>query len=196
MRKLKLQVQISLDGYIADLNGKTDWMVWNWGEHWTWDNQLQKDFNELTTSVDCILLSRKMAEEGFINHWATMAENSTNPQSVFAKNITDASKVVFTQTLEKLIWLNTSLAKGNLIDEIHQLKNKNGKDMIVYGGAGFVSSLIQTDLIDEFHLFVNPTVLGKGLSIFKDLDKKLDLTLVKSTPFKCGITVLTYLLKK
>lgn len=192
MRKLKLQVQISVDGYIAEINGKTDWMVWNWGDEWNWDDDLKKYFNDLTESVDCILLSRKMAEEGFIAHWAKVAENPNGPQVAFAKKITEAHKVVFTKTLDKSEWNNTDIARGDLEGEINKLKNQNGKDIIVYGGATFVSSLIKAGLIDEFYLFVNPTVLGKGMTIFKEINSDLNLTLVKSTSYDCGIVVLKY----
>lgn len=68
-------MQISLDGFIADKDGKTDWMLWNWGDEWLWDDELRKYHNEITASVDCILLSGKMVEPGggFIQRWATMA---------------------------------------------------------------------------------------------------------------------------
>jgi dihydrofolate reductase len=188
MRKLKLQVQISVDGYIADKDGKTDWMVWNWGDDWTWDAELRKYHNDVVASVDCILLSRKMVEGGgFIQHWATMAEKHENPQSRFASHINKTHKVVFTKTLKKSEWDNTVLAKGDFVDEINKLKNQNGKDIIVYGGATFVSSLIKAGLIDEFHLLVNPTALGDGMTIFKELDTKSNLILATSASYGCGI---------
>ena len=78
-------------------------------------------------------------------------------------------KVVFTKTLNKSKWVNTELAKGDLKDEITKLKTQNGKDIIVYGGASFDSSLIKENLIDEFYLFVNPIAMGNGKTIFKDI---------------------------
>jgi dihydrofolate reductase len=106
------------------------------------------------------------------------------------------SKVVFTKTLDKSEWDNTVLAKGDLVDEITKLKIQDGKDIIAYGGATFVSALIKQGLIDEFHLFINPTAIGNGMTIFKELDSKQNLTLVKSTSFDCGIVVLNYELKR
>jgi dihydrofolate reductase len=194
MRKLKLQVQISVDGFIADNNGKTDWMIWNWGPQWTWDNELQKYFEDLTASIDCVLLSRKMAVEGFIDHWAKMAD-SKNSQSAFAKKIADAHKVVFSKTIKKSKWDNAEIAGGNLKTEINKIKKQKGKDIIVYGGASFLSSLIKTNLIDEFHLFVNPTALGSGMPIFKEAGK-LSLDLVNAKSYSCGIAVLIYEPKK
>ena len=101
-------------------------------------------------------------------------------------------KVIFTKTLEKSEWDNTVLVKGDLVDEITKLKKQDGKDIIAYGGATFVSALIKHGLIDEFHLFINPSAIGKGMSIFKELDSKQNLKLVKSTSFDCGIVVLKY----
>ena len=91
---------MSVDGYIAEKNGNTDWMVQNWGDEWNWDDELKKYHTDLTKSVDGILLSRKMAEAGFIPHWATIAENPNNPQFAFAKHFTETPKTVFTKTLK------------------------------------------------------------------------------------------------
>ena len=185
MRKLKLQVQISVDGYVAGPNGEMDWMVWDW------DGELKNYVNELTQPVDSILLGRKLAD-GFIPHWANVANDPNNPAYATGKKFTDTPKVVFTKTLRKSAWENTEIATGDLPNEINKLKRQNSKDMIVYGGASFVSSLIKDGLIDEFHLFLNPAVLGDGMKIFKDVNYKQDLVFVKSIPFDCGIVLLHY----
>jgi dihydrofolate reductase len=183
MRKLKLQVQMSVDGYIAGPAGEMDWMVWDW------DDQLKEYVKALTEPIDCILLGRKLAQ-GFIPYWAA------HPEQEGADIFNHAKKVVFTKTLDQSEWDNTVLAKGDLAEEINTLKNQEGKDLIAYGGGNFVSSLIKAGLIDEFHLFINPTILGNGMPIFKERDNKQNLTLVKSTPFSCGIVVLHYALKR
>ena len=185
LRKLKLQVQMSVDGYIAGPNGEMDWLVWNW------DDKLKEYVNELTESVDTILLGRKMAE-GFISHWSDVITKPDNPDYAFAKKMIEIPKVVFTKTLNKSEWVNTDIATGDLTDEINKLKRQNGKDIIVYGGASFDSSLIKAGLIDEFHLFVNPAAIGNGMTIFKDLNEMQKFTLVKSIAFDCGIVLLHY----
>lgn len=192
MRKLKLQVQMTVDGYVADPDGKTDWQVWNWGDDWNWDDELKKDFKEIFDSVDCILLSRKMAKEGFISHWAEAAEDPNDPRFAYAKKINETHKVVFTKTLERSEWENIDLAKGDLAKEVNLLKTQEGKDIIVYGGATFVSALIKAKVIDEFQLFVNPTAIGSGMTIFRELENRLDFTLVKSKSYECGIVGLFY----
>lgn len=179
MRKLKLQVQMTLDGYIAGPNGEMDWTVRDW------DAALNHYVAELTTSVDCILLGRKLAQ-GFIPYWAS------HPQEDGAQTFNSLKKVVFTKTLDRSEWDNTVLAKGDLLDEITALKQKPGQDLIAYGGAAFVSALIQNGLIDEYHLFINPAAIGSGMPIFHDLQDRQALTLVRATSFACGIVILHY----
>lgn len=185
MRKLKLQVQISVDGYIGGLNGEMDWLVWDW------DDALKQYVTELTESIGCIVLGRKLAE-GFIPYWADVAANPESPDFSAGKIFTDTPKVVFSRTLAESAWDNTVLAQGDLVDEIKQLKEQDGQDIIAYGGATFVSALIKHGLIDDYHLFVNPTAVGSGLTIFNELEAKQELRLVKSTAFECGIVVLHY----
>ena len=79
-----------------------------------------------------------------------------------------------------------------LAAEVARLKGGNGKDIIVYGGPTFASSLLNAGLIDEFHLFVNPTVLGSGRSMFKDLGSNTNLKLLGAMPFDCGVVVIQY----
>ena len=179
MRILKLQVQVTVDGFIAGPNGEMVWTAIDW------DNELKKYVGEITEPVDCIILGRKLAQ-GFIPHWAS------HPEEEGADKFNGTKKVVFTKTLEKSEWDNTVLAKGDLVDEITKLKKQDGKDIIAYGGATFVSALIKHGLIDEFHLFINPAAIGKGMSIFKELDSKQNLIFVKSMSFDCGIVVLKY----
>jgi dihydrofolate reductase len=182
MRKLKLQVQISVDGYVAGPNGEEDWIVKS-------DEKLWQLINEIADSSDTILLGRKMSE-GFVPHFE--AFESDNPRFSFAHKMVSIPKIIFTKTLEKPFGKNTSLAKGNLADEIAKLKNQNGKDILVYGGAGFVSSLIAGGHIDEFLFFVNPVMISKGMRIFDLLDKRQKLFLISATLYECGVTVLRY----
>ena len=185
MRKLKLQIQLSIDGFIAGPNGEMDWMTWNWG------NDIKSVVTELTDSVDTIILGRKLAE-GFIPHWQNVISDRNNPEYPFGKKMIDKPKYVFSKTLNKSLWDNTTVVNGDLVSEINKLKGKSGKDIIVYGGAAFVSSLIKENLIDEYDLFVNPAVIGKGMTIFQHIEQINNLTLLKSRSFSCGIIFLCY----
>ncbi len=185
MRKLKLQVQITVDGYVAGPNGEMDWMIFGW------DDKLKNYVTEITESVDCIVLGRKLAE-GFIPHWAAVAVKPDDPEYSAGKKFTQTPKVVFSNSLDLSEWENTVIAQGDIVEEIRELKSQDGKDIIAYGGATFVSELIKYGLVDEFHLFINPSVIGNGMTIFTGLDRKQNLALVKSTAFECGIVVLYY----
>ena len=185
MRKLKLQVQITIDGLIAGPKGEMDFMTWNW------DDGLKDYVGELTKPVDCIILGRKLAE-GFIPYWNEVAKDPNNPEAEAGKKFSDTRKLVFTQTLESCPWENAVLAKADLREEIARLKQEDGKDIIAYGGATFVSSLIRENLIDDYHLLVNPSAIGNGMPIFRQLTESRNFKLVKATPFSCGIVALNY----
>ena len=101
-------------------------------------------------------------------------------------------KVVFSKTLKESNWANTTLANGDLVEEVEKLKQKDGKDIIVYGGATFVSNLIKENLIDEFHLSINSTAIGRGLTIFGNLEDRLKLKLIQSNTFSNGKVVNYY----
>ncbi|GJM42518.1 MAG: pyrimidine reductase [Ardenticatenaceae bacterium] len=182
MRKLKLQVQITVDGFIAGPNGKMDWMTL------PWTDDVNQYVEQLTKPVDTIILGRILAS-GFIPYWASVAADPENPERAAGQNYTNTPKVVFSRTLETIDWDNTLLAKGDLVGEITHLKQQAGGDIIAYGGALFVSALIEHDLIDEYHLFVNPAALGAGMPIFTS---KKSLALHATTKFECGIVALHY----
>lgn len=175
---------MTIDGFIAGPNSEMDWMVWNW------DDKLKEYIKEITEPVDCIVLGRKLAQ-GFIPHW-TAAFNNPDGAEEGSKKMVETPKIVFTKTLKKSEWNNTIIANGDLDDEITKLKNQYGGDIIVYGGASFVSSLIKHGLIDELHLLINPTAIGKGMTIFKELNSTQNFNLIKAIPFECGIVVLNY----
>lgn len=186
MKKLKLQVQVTVDGFNGNPDGNLDW---HFAMHWSKD--LTEYVTNLTDSCDMILLGRKMTD-GFISAWTSQVEDPNNPNYSFAKKMVDTPKVVFTKTLTESKWSNTTLATGELKEEIKKLKSGKGKDIIVYGGTSFVSSLIKAGLIDELHLFINPVIIGKGTSIFKEVEKAQNLQLLKAIGFECGMVVLVY----
>ncbi len=192
MRKLKLEMQLSIDGFCSAADGSTDWMVWDWQPEWNWDKGLQDYHTHLQTSSGGILLSRNMAAGMFYDHWYTMVQKGKGPQYRFAKTIVDMKKYVLSTSIRKSRWPNTEVMHGSLAASVNKLKRTKGKDLIVYGGASFVSSLIAADVIDDYHFIINPTILGKGKPIFKTIPKLKDLTLVKSKSFRCGVTMMHY----
>ena len=189
MRKLKLQVQMSVDGCIAGSNGEMDFLTWNW------DDKLKEYVTDITSPVETIILGRKLAQ-GFIPHWQKVITNPEDPDFEFGKRMCGTAKIVFTRTLDKSEWDNTKLATSDLVDEINKIKMQAGGDIMVYGGGNFVSNLIKEGLIDEYHLFINPASIGSGMTIFKGLEKKQDLVLKKSIGFDCGIVLICYEFKR
>ncbi len=179
MRKFKLQVQTSVDGYMGGPNGEMDWMTL------PWTDDIGGYVNALTESVDCIVLGRRLAE-GFIPHWAAGPEGE-DQASIDWMNGTP--KVVVSNTLAESPWENAVVAGGDLAEIVHKLKAQPGGDMIAYGGGTLVSSLIAGDLLDELHLFVNPTSIGGGMPVFPR-DTRRRFRLVSVRPFDCGITAL------
>jgi dihydrofolate reductase len=99
---------------------------------------------------------------------------------------------VFSRTLHQSEWAHTEWAADPLVDRVTSLKKQQGRDIIAYGGARFVSALIAHGLIDEFHLFVNPTALGSGMAIFESLHSYQKMSLEFSKSFSCGVVVNQY----
>ncbi len=188
MRKLKLQMQISIDGFVSTgPNDEQHWVTWAWEE-------TRPYVLELNSSADTMVIGRKLAVN-FIPHWQNAVTKPDEPMRELAKLIVDFKKIIFTKTLEKSDLDNTELAKGNLVDEIKKLKSQGGKDIMVVGGSSFVSNLIKSELIDEFHFFVNPVAIGKGVPIFDKLDNFRQLKLRRSIAYNCGIVLQNYELK-
>ncbi|WP_433246975.1 dihydrofolate reductase family protein [Streptosporangium sp. CA-135522] len=182
MRKFKLQVQVSVDGYMAGPNGEMDWMTF------PWTDDINAYIAALTESVDCIVLGRKLAE-GFIPTWASQPEGEDKEAIDWMNN---TPKVVISDSLTESPWENATVAGGDLAETVNRLKAQPGGDMITYGGGTLVSSLIAKGLLDELHLFVNPTAIGTGMPVFANIGAYQRLSLVTAQPFDCGITALRF----
>jgi dihydrofolate reductase len=182
VRKLKLQMQITVDGFVAGPQGELDWMTWEM------DDKLISFINHLTDTSDTILLGRKMTE-GFVKYWEQVITQPDSPEYTFGQKMVTMPKVVFSRTLSSIEGQNVRVENGPVVDAVQQLKSHDGKDMIVYGGAAFVTSLIEHKLIDELNFFVNPVAIGEGLRVFA---ARMPLELIGSTVYASGIVVNTY----
>ena len=191
MKKLILQMQMSVDGFVGAGEGHR-WQLWEWGDDSAWDEELKRDFNADFTAVDTILLSRKMAEEGYLTHWGNAARKyPKDPFYAFAQRIVEAQKVVASDKLETSRWERTRVVSGDLPREVAALKQDDGGDIAVFGGASFGSAMIAAGLVDEFQLFINPAVLGSGRRIF-DQGGFSRLKLLGSKPYASGMVVSRY----
>jgi len=174
---------MTLDGFVAGVNGQLDWMLMEV------DLKQQEYLKGLTQSIDTIILGRKMATEA-IPHWEKVAKDPhQDAEHEFARTFVKTPKVVFTESVTAIDGANIRIETGDLKTAVTQLKSGAGKDIIVYGGARFAASLLEHDLVDELNLFVHPTTLGKGLTIFKNQTK---LALVASECYSNGIVLLKY----
>jgi dihydrofolate reductase len=179
MRKLKLQFSHLPEGFAPESSDPANYC----------DEEFRKFSIANLEGVDCIILGRITAV-GFIPHWAAVAENPHDPDFLLGKRLTEIPKVVFSKTLEHSEWKDTTLARGGIVDEVNKLKAQTGRDMMVYGGDSFVASLMKNDLIDEYHMAVNPVDLDNGLPILKEIEDKQNMVQVKSKTLDCGMIVL------
>ena len=186
MRKLKLQVQMTIDGFISGVHGESDWMSKNW------DDEFRKYEYDLATSSDTLLMGRKMTND-FISHWEDVAKNQPdNDWHSFAREMVKIKKLVFSKSVKSIKGENLRVENGDLPSIVKSLKGESGKDLLVYGGANFVSSLLKERLVDEMYLFVNPAIIGQGKAIFKEITTMQQFKLVSSKQFDCGVIVMVY----
>jgi dihydrofolate reductase len=181
-------MQMSLDGLVS--TGPNDEQKWI---NWETIHEIIPYVLELLDSCDTNIIGRKMAYE-YIPYWQDVVKNPAHEMYELGVRIVNIKKIVFTKTLDKPEpeWENTELAKEYLADEIKKLKSQTGKDIIVYGGSSFVSSLISEGLIDEFIFFLNPVAIGKGVPIFDKIKDFQRFNLKKSIVYDCGIVMLNY----
>lgn len=193
MRKMILQMQMSIDGFLGRKGQGPKWQQWDWGKDCTWDEKLIQALNDTLEDVDCILLGRNILEGGYLEHWTEMAKlYPANPEFAFAKRIVDVRKVVISRTLAKSKWPRTEIAKLPLAEEVRRLKAEVGKTIIAFGGVGLAASLIESDAIDEFQFYINPVALNEGLTIFNKTDVDTKLCLLGTQGYDCGIVVNRY----
>lgn len=176
MRKLIVSMMVSADGFVE---GENNDLYWH-----TWDEEMEKYMTDFIGTVDTFLYGRK-SYELMLQYWPSA-------KGAFADLMNETPKIVFSQTLKKAEW-NSRLIKDNIGQQILQLKQQPGKDMVLFAGADILSTFIQLGLVDEYRLIVNPVALGKGNPLFKNLDYQLGLKLAAVNTVACGNAILTYL---
>ncbi len=182
MRRLILFEQVTLDGYFADERGDMSW-AHKQDPEWT-------AFVGSNASGGGALLFGRVTYELMASFWPTPAALERDP--VVAEAMNNLPKVVFSRTLEKASWKNTTLVKGDIAAEVRKMKNESGPDMAILGSGSIAAQLAQEGLIDEFLIVVNPTVLGKGKTLFAGVKEKLNLKLTKTRAFGNGNVLLCY----
>ena len=156
------------------------------------DDELHEHYNELLRSADALIYGR-ITYQLMESYWPYIVKNPTGnkPEDDFAVLIDNISKIVFSRTLKNVDWKNTILKKEIIKDEILELKRQSGKDIFV-GSPGLIVALTNLNLIDEYQLGVQPTLLGNGLPLFKNLRDRTNLKLLRTKTFESGAVVLYY----
>jgi dihydrofolate reductase len=180
MRKLVLQMGVSLDGLVArpGRHGAGDWGLP------PEDPALKERKLDWLRNTGLHLMGRVTYEE--------MAEFWPTSDDAYAAPMNDIPKVVFSSTLERAEWPESRIARGDLAEEIAALKREPGKEMVAWGGAAFAQSLSERGLVDEYRLVLQPVVLGNGLPLFKGLTAPLRLELVDAHTYTTGSALHVY----
>lgn len=179
MRKLIAAINMTLDGYCDHTAGIAD-------------DELHRHYTELLRNAGVVLYGR-ITYQLMEGYWPSVVENPTGNKALdeFAVAIEDISKVVFSSTLDKVEWKNARLAKEGLKEEVSALKRQPGKDILV-GSPGLIAASTELGLIDEYQLCVHPVVIGKGLPLFKNVNDKVVLKLLRTKAFSAGQITLYY----
>ena len=177
MRRIVASEYVSLDGVMES------------PEKWFlkfWNDEMAGYAHDQLFASDELLLGR-VTYEGFAASWPSM----TATEGDFADRMNTLPKFVASTTLQGTVW-NASLIKGSVAEQISELKQQPGQDLLIYGSGELVHTLMQHDLIDEYRLWVTPVVVGGGKRLFRDGTDRTVLRLVGTTPFGSGVVVLCY----
>ncbi len=182
MRRVIAFEQVSLDGYFVDANGDMSWA-----------HKQDPEWNACAASNASgggALLFGRVTYELMARFWPTPAAMERAP--VVAEGMNNLPKFVFSRTLEKASWKNTTLVKGDIVAEVRKMKKDPGPGMAILGSGSIVSQLARAGLIDEFQIVVNPIVLGKGRTLFEGVKEKIALKAIRTRAFGNGNVVLYY----
>jgi len=181
MRKIIFFMLTSLDGYFEGPDRDINW------------HHVDDEFNDFAiqqTGEFGALLFGRVTYELMASYWPTETAKRNDP--VVAGLMNSLPKIVFSKTLKKVEWENTTLVKDNFVEAVSKLKQEAGKDIAIFGSSDLAVTFIEHGLIDEYRIMVNPVVLGDGKPLFKGIKNKLELKLLKTRTFKSGNVLLYY----
>jgi dihydrofolate reductase len=183
MQKLIVFNHVSLDGYFVDANSSMQWAKTHADAEWN-------AFVAENSKGEGPLLFGRITYQMMASYWPTPMADQHNP--TLAKRMNQLQKVVFSRTLAQAEWENTRLVKSDMVEEIRKMKKESGDGMAILGSGTLVAQLAQAGLIDEFHVVINPIILGKGRTMFEGVTGPLSLKLAGSRTFGNGNVVLRY----
>jgi dihydrofolate reductase len=185
MRNLILSIHSSLDGFVAGPKGEMDWVKL--------DEEMFGFVARLTEGADTALYGR-ITYQMMENYWPTAAEkpDATKHDIEHSGWYNKVKKVILSRSLHNNGTDKNTIIKDKLYGNIIDLKNQSGKNILIFGSPTAAHSLMELNLIDEYWLFVNPVLLGKGIRLFADLNDKIDLVPIETKIYPCGVTGLGY----
>jgi dihydrofolate reductase len=184
-RKLFLQINMTIDGYVEDANGDIDW-------HFA-DDEFDAFILDTLRSIDGMVFGR-VAFEKLAAYWPTAAhEARSDSQLKTALLMNELPKYVVSRTSIGSQWNNSHVVAADVRAAIEQLKAQPGKDLALFAGAVTATSFVRLGLVDELRLIVNPLLQGGGTRLFDGEDVPRQVTLTNVRPFASGAVVLTYL---
>ena len=184
MGSLHVFENVTLDGYFTGADGDLSWAHARGGDDKDWN-----DFIAGNASGGGTLLLGRKTYEMMKAYWPTPQAKQEAPE--IAAGMNRMQKVVVSRTLDDPGWNNTDVIKGDLADEVRQLK-ETADDITILGSGSIVAQLAAEGLIDDYQVVVNPVVLGKGRTMFEGVGEKLGLKLVRSRAFGNGNVLLCY----
>lgn len=187
MRKVIVSTWVTLDGFMAGPNGEMDWV----SEHF--DEAMGKYESDLVDRADTLILGR-VTYESFAGSWPHLPENPSvsEGEREYARKLNAMRKIVFSRTLDKADWNNSILMREIVPEEIEQLKQEPGRDMMIPGSASVVQAFTNLGLVDEYQILVYPVILGSGKPLFKGIQRKVGLRLLETKTLPSGVVLLTY----
>ena len=180
--KLVVYNAMSLDGYFTDANGDMSWAHKR-------DPEWQAFVSENASGGGQLLFGR-VTYDLMASFWPTPLAAQSNP--IVVERMNNLRKFVFSTTLDKVAWHNTTLLKGDLSAEVRKLKQQPGPDIVIMGSGSIVAQLAEAGLIDEYQIVLNPLVVGNGRTLFEGVKRKLPMKLARSRAFGNGNVVLHY----
>jgi len=185
MRKLVSFFHVSLDGYVAGPNGEMDWIKV--------DDEIFDHVGDRVNDSDTALYGR-VTWQMMEGYWPTAADqpNASKHDIEHAAWYKKAEKIVLSRSMQNEQLSNTAFIGEEVEQRIKAIKQQAGKEILIFGSPSATHSLLQYDLIDEFWLFVNPVILGKGMPLFKNVRETTQLTLVSSKTFTNGVVCMHY----
>jgi dihydrofolate reductase len=188
MRKIISLIHLSLNGFTSGPNDELDWIAY--------DHELEQDAHSLHALTDAVIWGRR-TYEGMASYWLTVPGNpaSTPAELEHARFLDAATKIVVSRTLERVTWnnaQNTVLIKDHIAEEITAIKQQPGKDIWFLGSPTLARTFMELDLIDEYRININPTVLGEGKALFAGVTRSFPLKLLASKTFQSGVVALRY----